>query len=170
MLTLRYWDDPILSTVCDPVTEFGDSLISIVSEMVAIMNTHKGIGLAAPQVGLPIRMFVMHFPAYLTPSGKLAEPPLAVCNPTLELSGGIDHEQEGCLSMPSLFEIVGRDRHVSMQYFNVFGVEKVINLSGMNARVAQHEADHLLGVMFFEKLPRNPRRAILRKWQEIRAK
>ena len=163
---LRYWDDPVLSVVCDPVVEFGSKLEEFASRLVATMNTYKGIGLAAPQVGVPI----MHFPENLTREGKLAAPPLAVCNPTLELSGPVVYAQEGCLSLPDLFSQVGRSQYVTMRYFTIFGEEREIELSDMNARVAVHEAEHLDGIMFFDRshMSKQVNKALMRQWDKIK--
>lgn len=169
---MRYWNDPVLSMVCDPVrdTEFGSSLEKFASRMVATMNTFKGVGLAAPQVGVPIRMFIMHFPEAANALGKLTVPPLAVCNPTLELSGETQYEQEGCLSVPGIYNQVARPKVAVMRYFTVLGEEKEIELKDMNARVAQHEAEHLDGIMFFDRIhmSKQVHKSILRRWDKIK--
>ena len=170
---MRYWNDPVLSVVCDPVrsTEFGSSLEKFASRMVATMNTFKGVGLAAPQFGVPIRMFIMHFPE-AAKNGKLTTPPLAVCNPTLNLSGETQYEQEGCLSVPGIFNQVARPKTAVMRYFTVLGEEKEIELSNMNSRVAQHEADHLDGIMFFDRrrVSKQVNRATERAWEKQKGK
>ena len=172
VFAMRYWSDPVLSMVCDPVrdTEFGSKLEAFASRMVATMNTYRGIGLAAPQVGVPIRMFIMHFPEAAAKEGKLSTPPLAVCNPSLQFSGGDVYGIEGCLSFPSLFEQVVRRHGVTMRYFTVLGEEREIELTDMNARVAQHEADHLDGIMFFdrERMSKQMGKALLRKWDKVK--
>lgn len=170
---MRYWNDPVLSMVCDPVrdTEFGSKLEKFASRMVATMNTYKGIGLAAPQVGVPIRMFLMHFPESQK-NGKLTVPPLAVCNPTLELSGDTLYEQEGCLSVPGIFNQVARPKTALMRYFTVLGVEKEIELNDMDSRVAQHEFDHLDGIMFFDRrrVSKQVNKATERAWEKQKSK
>jgi len=133
------------------------------------MNTHKGVGLAAPQVGIVSRVFIMHFPESAK-DGKLTAPPLVVCNPTLKFSGPLVCEQEGCLSLPSLFEQVERHQFTSMRYFTVLGEEKEMELSGMNARVATHEAEHLDGIMFFDRshMSKQVQKSLLRQWEKIK--
>jgi peptide deformylase len=133
------------------------------------MNTYKGLGLAAPQVGIARRIFIMHFPESAK-EGKLTSPPLVACNPTLELSGETLYEQEGCLSVPTIFEQVARPKTTLMRYFTVLGVEKEIELHDMNARVAAHESDHLNGVMFFDRshMSKQVQKALLRKWEKVK--
>jgi len=160
---LRYWDDPVLSMVCDPVrdSEFGPKLEKYAERMIVTMGNAKGWGLASPQVGVPIRMFVMKFP---DTSGAA----IAVCNPTLELSGPIVHGQEGCLSLPSIFSQVERSEMAVMRYFTPSGVEQELPLTGLDARVAQHEYDHTMGIMFISRLPRQLRRAAEREWEKAK--
>jgi peptide deformylase len=160
-----------LSTICEPVrdTEFGSKLEEFASQLLATMNTYKGIGLAAPQVGVTSRVFIMHFPESAK-NGKLTSPPLVMCNPTLQFSGPTVFEQEGCLSFPSLFEQVGRQQYVVVRYFTVLGEEREIELKNMDARVAAHEAEHLDGIMFFDRrhMSKQVRKALLRKWDKIK--
>lgn len=170
-LQMRYWDDPVLSTVCDPVrdTEFGSKLEKFASQLLTTMNSYKGIGLAAPQVGILSRIFIMHFPEAVK-NNKLVAPPLVVCNPTLQFSGKSTFEQEGCLSLPLLFEQVERSQYVTMRYFTVLGEEREIELKDMDARVAAHEADHLNGIMFFDRryMSKQVQKNLLRKWEKIK--
>ena len=173
ILQIRYWNDPVLSTVCEPVrdTEFGSKLEGFASQLLATMNTHKGVGLAAPQVGITSRIFIMHFPE-ATKEGKLTVPPLAVCNPVLELRGETLYEDEGCLSVPGIFNQVARPKTVVMRYFTILGEERELELHDMNARVAQHEAQHLDGIMFFDRrnMSKQMHKATLREWEKQKAK
>src|SRR5208337_4033869 len=128
ILPLRYWDDPALSKVCDKIedNEFGPKLVEFGQSLLATMKSRNGIGLAAPQVGVAKRMFVMRFPGRLVPG------------------------REGCLSLPGLFEQVYRAENCILQYRIPFGSTYEIALDRWDARVAQHEADHLDGIMFFD--------------------
>jgi len=169
MLSLRYWDDPVLSEVCQPVheLEFGSQQLRDLGQtMVGVMNSYDGFGLAAPQVGLATRMFVMHFP-----ESKRTKEPLVVCNPTLQLHGDNVLMREGCLSLPDIFEQVTRQRFATMHYFQPDGLEREIELSELDARVAQHETDHLNGIMFFDRshMSKQVRKAVLRKWDKIKS-
>jgi peptide deformylase len=147
ILPLRYWDDPVLSKVCDKIedSEFGPKLVEFGQELIATMLNKYGIGLAAPQVGVAKRVFVMSFP------DNEKSPPLVMCNPTLILSGGVLAGREGCLSLPGIYEQVYRAEGAVLRYFNPDGAEfEMLLMTPVNARVAQHEADHLDGVMFFD--------------------
>ncbi len=160
---IRYWDDPILTTMCDPVrdSEYGYKLEKFADNMVSAMNYYRGMGLAAPQVGIPIRLF-----SILTSKGS----PLVMCNPTVALSGGVIHGQEGCLSLPSIVSQVERAPTVQIRYFTPTGIEKELTFEGMNSRVVQHENDHLNGIIFLSRLPRQLRRSALREWDKIKHK
>src|SRR5271156_1585661 len=95
VLPLRYWADPILSVVCDKIgdSEFGSQLEEFGRELIATMNDANGVGLAAPQVGVTKRMFVMLFPDHAEMK------PMVVCNPVLAPKGSMLFENEGCLSV-----------------------------------------------------------------------
>ena len=163
-LTIRYWDDPVLSTVCNAVedNEFGPKLEEFGESLLATMDAHNGIGLAGPQVGVAKRMFVMVF------SDPEKNPPLVVCNPKLVLTGATVCGIEGCLSLPTVFEQVGRSRLTTMRFFRPDGVEDEIELSDLDARVAQHEFDHTRGIMFINRLTRQMRRKALRDWEKVK--
>ena len=167
MLNLRYWDDPVLSTVCEPVrdSEFGSKLEDFGRELISTMVDHNGVGLAAPQVGVSTRIFAMHFP-----KGGVSLSPIAVCNPTLQFSGPIVLLQEGCLSVPEVFEQVARSQFATMRYFTLLGEEREVEIRDMDARIAAHEIDHLDGIMFFDRrrMSRQMSKALLRKWDKIK--
>jgi len=164
-LTLRYWDDPVLSVTCDPIddSEFGSKLEEFGQSLIATMKDGNGIGLAAPQVGIAKRVFAMGFP-----ESKCE--PIVVCNPTLESGGPILYEREGCLSLPTIFEQVGRPQRVVLRYFKTNGKEDELELLNFDARVVFHEADHLLGIMFFDRrrVSRQVNRAVERAWSKIK--
>jgi peptide deformylase len=166
VLTIRLWDDPVLSKVCDPVdeTEFGPKLEEFGRQLLATMDFKNGVGLAAPQVGVAKRMFVMHLPEHMDDRdyGVSPKAPIVVCNPVLDLQGGSVYAREGCLSLPNVFEQVSRAEKVVMRYRNPLGqemAELTFDTQGTgitNARVAQHEFDHLNGIMFFDYKDKRP--------------
>ena len=176
ILPLRYWDDPVLSQVCDKIDDsgFGPELEEFGRELIATMGAKNGIGLAAPQVGVAKRVFAMAFPDHRE------APPIVVCNPVLVLSGSELREREGCLSLPGLFEQVGRASHVNMRYRQPDGKEVELVLDLWNARVAQHEFDHLNGIMFFDykdkrdkygaRMSKNPSKRLMREWEKEKKK
>ena len=146
ILPLRFWDDPVLSTVCDPISgdEFGPKLEEFGRELIATMKSKNGLGLAAPQVGVTKRVFAMEFPDH---SGAV---PKVIVNPVLILTGLTVPGREGCLSLPNLFEQVYRSEGVVMKYSDPLGVEGEVTLTEMEARIVQHETDHVDGIMFFD--------------------
>jgi peptide deformylase len=163
-LTILLWDDPKLSAICTALedNEFGPALETFGQQMVAAMDERNGVGLAAPQVGVLQRMFVMRFPDHKN------APPIAVCNPVLVLSGETLQGREGCLSLPEIFQVVERSSHVNMTYREPSGKPVELLLDLWDARVAQHEFDHTLGIMFFDRMSRQMRRTVLREWEKVR--
>lgn len=172
-LTIRLWDDPILSAVAEKLddNEFGPQLEEFARQMVATMDAAHGIGLAAPQVGVLKRMFVMHSPDH----DKV--PPIVVCNPVVILSGSSIPGREGCLSIPNVWDQVTRAGHVNMCYRQPDGKPVELILDMMDARVAQHEFDHLNGIMFFDykdqrrapfgaRMSRQVSKSVLRRWDK----
>ena len=166
----------MLSTVCDKIgdSEFGPQLEEFARQLVATMDASNGIGLAAPQVGVLKRMFVMRFPDHRD------APPLVVCNPVLILSGARLGEREGCLSLPGIFDQVYRAWHVNMTYNTPEGKPSELLLDMWDARVAQHEGDHLNGVMFFDfkdqrptygaRMSKQVSKRVLREWEKEKRK
>src|SRR5277367_5140615 len=104
ILPLRFWDDPVLSTVCDKIedNEFGPTLEEFGCDLIATMKAKNGLGLAAPQVGVAKRVFAMEFPDH---PGAV---PKVIVNPVLVLTGRTVPGREGCLSLPNLYEQVYR--------------------------------------------------------------
>ncbi len=119
----------------------------MVREMFALMYSHNGIGLAANQVDLPLRLFIVNL------SGKPDEgEEFVFINPVLSKPKGNDESDEGCLSFPELYGPVTRPKLISVQGYNLRGEEVRLNLKGMLARVVQHEYDHLDGVLFIDRM------------------
>jgi peptide deformylase len=166
VLTIIQWDNPFLKLVAQPVADsaFGSSLEALGQDMVETMVSNKGIGLAGPQVGVSSRIFVMSFPEHKD------RKPIVVVNPVLKLGGWFTYEQEGCLSFPGLSEQVERQAEVVMQYKNPIGEALELVLTKWDARVAQHEFDHLNGIMFFDRVSRQVRKRLLREWEAQRGK
>jgi peptide deformylase len=183
ILPLRYWDDPVLSAVCDKIedSEFGPELEEFGRQLVATMEAKNGIGLAAPQVGVAKRVFAMHFPDWMEDRdyGVSPKSPIVVCNPTLVLTGRAVAGREGCLSLPGVWEQVYRSGGAVMQFCHTNGRAEEVVLEGMNARVAQHEYDHTCGIMFFDWKDKRPQpwgarmskqlsKGVLREWEKVR--
>lgn len=152
--------NPILQTICDPFeeNEFGARLMDFGLKMKLTMTEKRGIGLAGPQVGLTKRIFIMGFPDQ---PGRLTE---TICNPEIELSGNKWVAKEGCLSLPGIHGLVRRSENVVMKYRTPFGEHKEMVLTHMDGRVAQHEFDHIEGVMFFERMQEKQAAKVLESW------
>ncbi|HSR95339.1 MAG TPA: peptide deformylase [Solirubrobacterales bacterium] len=151
--------DPVLKSKASPVTDFGPGLRVEVDRMFAIMSDGMGVGLAATQLGLLRRVLVFQ-------AGSDSEP-TGLVNPTIEwLSDEVVLAEEGCLSLPRVAMDVERPLHARVSGFDVAGEPLKIEASGLEARVLQHEIDHLDGVLILDRAPRAQRKAALRALRE----
>jgi peptide deformylase len=151
--------DPVLKSKASPVREFGPELRAEVERMVAIMRDGLGVGLAATQVGLLRRLLVFQ-------AGADSEP-TALVNPQIEwLSEEVVVAEEGCLSLPRVSMDVERPLHARFSGFDVDGEAVRLEASGLEARVLQHEIDHLDGVLILDRAPRAQRKGALRALRE----
>lgn len=144
---------PTLRHQSKPLRRVDAELKRIVGQMLDLMYQRKGIGLAANQVDLPYRLFVMN------PQGDPAAKDLeyVFINPVIVKRTGTAEEEEGCLSFPEIFAPVKRSEKIVLSAYNLAGEEVGYQLSDLPARAAQHEADHLDGVLFIDLL-RTPAR------------
>jgi len=156
---IRKLGDPVLKSRAIPVDRFDDSLRRQVSRMAGIMNDALGVGLAAPQLGISQRLLVYRV-------GPDA-PVTVLANPELEwASGELELGEEGCLSIPGVVVDVDRPVHVRVRALDEEGEERVVEASGLEARVIQHEIDHLDGVLILERTSRDERKRALRELRE----
>lgn len=147
VLSIRVYPDPVLRVRCPPVESFDESLAELVSDMVRTMHAAPGIGLAAPQVGVELRVAVVDLSV-----GEDPEQLVVLINPELELGEGQEVDSEGCLSIPNLNDKVGRPPTVRMTAADVDGSRYELEADGLLARAIQHEVDHLDGVLFVDHL------------------
>ena len=143
---LKY-PDPILTTPAEPVTEFGPRLEQIVEEMFLTMYQERGVGLAAPQVGIGKRIFVVNCEEDQPPEGEIA-----LINPEIVSTEGEQYSDEGCLSFPGLFAKKKRPLQVTMRAQNVKGEWFEVTGQKLLARALLHERDHLDGIVFVQDL------------------
>jgi peptide deformylase len=145
MSFIRKLGDPVLKSSATPVDRFDDSLRKKVSRMAGIMGDAYGVGLAAPQLGISQRLLVYRV-------GPDA-PVIALANPELEWQSA-DQEilDEGCLSIPGITVDVERPVYVRVRALDEEGETRLVEASGLEARVIQHEMDHLDGVLFIDRL------------------
>jgi peptide deformylase len=151
--------DPVLNSKASPVSEFDDALGRDVERMIRIMNEGIGVGLAATQLGILRRLLVFA-------AGSDSEP-TALINPQIEwLSEDVVEAEEGCLSIPRVTVDVERPLHARMSGLDREGEPQLIEASGLEARVLQHEIDHLDGVLILDRTTREQRKGALRAIRE----
>jgi peptide deformylase len=150
MLKLRYYGDPILRRRAMDVQAFDALLRDLASQMLEAMDREEGVGLAATQVGLDLRLLVAL--AMREPGDETAEPVVMVNPEILERSQESWVYEEGCLSIPGVRGDVTRPERVRVRYQDVEGTEHALDAEGMFARILQHEIDHLNGKLFIDYL------------------
>jgi peptide deformylase len=144
-LKIIYWPDPRLLKMSKPVETFDDNLRALAARMFLLMREAKGVGLAAPQVGQNIRLFVMN------PTGEPADDRVYV-NPILTNADGEEDGEEGCLSLPNIHVNITRNKsiHISARDLDDNPVEE--DAAGYIARIWQHEYDHLNGTLLTDRM------------------
>ena len=132
--------EPVLKQVCEPVERVNKKLKMLLDDMADTMYKHEGVGIAAPQVGVPIRAIVI----------DVGNKRYDIINPVITSREGKIVDSEGCLSFPGIFGEVERAEKVRVEYMNRYGKRKFIEAEGLLARCLQHEVDHLDGHLFIE--------------------
>ena len=156
---IRSFGDPVLRTRARPIQRFDDALREEVARMGALMDDAIGVGLAATQVGVVHRLLVYRV--------QQQAPLAALINPEVEWSGrDTESMEEGCLSLPGVLVDVDRPIHVRVRALNEFGEPILIEASGLEARVIQHEIDHLDGVLILDRTSRDQRKEAMRVLRE----
>ncbi len=146
---------PTLRYKSKPLKRVNEELIQIVSEMFDAMYEANGIGLAANQVDLPLRLFILNL------SGKRGEgEEMVFINPVLSSPKGSDEFEEGCLSIVGLNAAVNRPEQIHVQAYDLNGNEIDATVGGMLAKAIQHESDHLDGVLFVDRVSDSTKAAI----------
>lgn len=159
---VRQYGDPVLRSTALPVERFDPALAAEVARMGQIMDDGWGIGLAATQLG------VMHRVLTYRVGGEA--PLVALVNPEIVWSGEeTEWLEEGCLSLPNVLLEVERPVHVRVRASDERGEEVVIEASGLEARVIQHEVDHLDGILILDRAPRSERKQAIRALREAQA-
>ena len=159
---LRYGESA-LHARARPVTVFDDSLRQLLRDMAETMYAAPGVGLAGPQIGVPLRVFVVDVSVGKQP-GQLIE----LVNPEFVLCEGMQMEEEGCLSVPGFNATVVRPARAVVKGQDRGGNEITIEGTGLLARALQHEMDHLDGSLFVDRLRGIKRDVIVRKVQKLR--
>jgi len=153
---IRFFGDPVLTTPATPVVDFDKELRDLVADLTETMLDAPGAGLAAPQIGVPLRVFVWHVDDQL---GHLI-------NPTLDLSDELQEGEEGCLSFPELRYETPRALRAVAKGWNQYGEPLTVEGTEFLARALQHETDHLNGVLFIDRLPKQLRKVAMKEIRE----
>jgi len=163
-LRLRYYGDPVLRRKADAVPEVTPEIRDLIEAMFATMYVEEGVGLAAPQVGRSVRVFVLDVEDEDRPRVKQA-----FVNPVLvDRSNETDVSEEGCLSIPTLRADVKRPARAVVEALDADGKPFRMEAEGLLARAIQHEVDHLDGILFLDRLGLITRRLLEAKWKRIR--
>ncbi len=159
---ITVYGDPLLRQVAKPIDKDDTGLSKLVEDMFETMYFSDGVGLAAPQVGLSVRIFVIDATTYADEEPELEDFKKVFINPQIiERTGDEWSMNEGCLSLPEIREDVSRPETVRIKYVDENFIEHDETYSGFAARVIQHEYDHLDGILFIDLL--NPLRRRLLK-------
>jgi peptide deformylase len=158
---LRYGAPPLHAAASD-VTAFDDTLQQLIDDMVETMYAAPGVGLAATQIGVPLRLFVIDLSLGRDPKGLIA-----MINPRFVERDGMQLEEEGCLSLPGFNATVVRPSRATVAGFDRHGHEQTIEGTALLARAFQHEMDHLDGLVFVDRLRGIKRDLIVRRIQKM---
>ena len=162
-LSIVLYPDPRLRKMSKPVERFDPAFKELALRMFQLMREHRGVGLAAPQVGENIRMFVMNH------TGETSDDRVYV-NPELTEAEGTDEAEEGCLSLPGINAKVIRDKSMKMRAQDLEGNWFEETASGYRARVWQHEFDHLNGTMIIDRMGAVAKMAAKKTLRELEEK
>lgn len=147
VLPIRIYPDPVLRVKCRPVTEFDDRLRKLAADMVETMHAAPGVGLAAPQVGVELRLVVVDVSV-----GEDPKQLHVLVNPEIVHREGVETDVEGCLSIPGLTDKVDRPAFVRVKALDPEGKPLELQAEDWFARAVCHEIDHLDGVLFVDHL------------------
>lgn len=165
--TILIHPDPRLKKVCDPIETVDDRIKKLADDMLVTMYDAPGIGLAAPQIGKTIRMFVMDCAHREEEPGS--ERPMVLINPEITwTSEETSPYEEGCLSIPDIYAEVIRPKSVTVRFLDATGREEEETFDGIWATCAQHEIDHLNGRLFIDYLSAVKRTMITNKMKKLK--
>ena len=152
IVPIRMLGDPVLREHAKPVTEFDGKLGRMADDMLETMYAAPGVGLAGPQVGISLRLFVLD-------DGQIG--PTFIANPILLDPSGTVVEEEGCLSIPGPYHPTPRSERIRCRGQDVKGKDVEMEGEGLLARIFQHETDHLDGMLYIDRLDEEGRREVL---------
>ena len=161
LLEIKNCLDPVLRKLCRPIENIDEELITLADNMVETTLAAPGVGLAANQIGLPWRLFVVNI-GVQTDKDNL----VIVVNPEITAMEGSELGEEGCLSIPDVISEVNRASQVEIKGYDLDGNEVRYEAQGYLARAFQHEMDHLNGVLFWDNLGKVKRDILKRKFKK----
>ena len=175
ILPIVAFGHPVLKKICKNITSDYENLDSLIDNMWETMYGASGVGLAAPQIGLSIRLFIVDASPFsedknlsLEEREKLSKFKMVFINPELKAtSDDLNTFNEGCLSIPEIREDVVRENEIIVDYYDQDFNKKSLKLDGLRARVVQHEYDHIQGILFTDKLSAFKKRLIKGKLNNI---
>ena len=148
LLEVLKYPDPVLRRGGKDVTDFDDALRETAADMLHTMYNYRGVGLAAPQVGLDLNLLVVNQEG----DAQKPEEELVMVNPTIVSRKTFEFGEEGCLSFPSIYAEVERHKSVVVKYQDLHAAEQTVKFEDFLARIVLHEMDHLQGVLFVDRL------------------
>ncbi|MCL2316156.1 MAG: peptide deformylase [Actinomycetia bacterium] len=167
ILRVTTWEEPIMHRVCAPVNDFGPDLHQLVADMFATMAAADGVGLAGPQVGVDLALFVFN----CTDADNRFHFGV-MCNPVVELPDGdarnLEAGDEGCLSWPGAYGLLARPDRAICRAVDENGAPVTVTGTGLLARCLQHETDHVNGVVFGDRLSARARRKLNEQRDSLR--
>ncbi len=163
ILTVLHYPDPRLRKVAEPVDRMDDSIRRLVDDMFETMYQAPGIGLAATQVDVHRRIITIDI-------SEDKSQPLCIINPEIIHSGGVERMEEGCLSVPGIYEPVERAEQITFRAMNRDGASYEMQADGLLSVCIQHEMDHLQGKLFVDYLSELKRQRIRKKLEKLRQK
>lgn len=179
VMNVRTYGDPSLKKKSEPVKEINHDVIALAEALINTMYADDGVGLAAPQVGVSLRMFALGVPSTRNSELQLEvspgeiellpKMPVVLINPEILEYGEVKEErEEGCLSVPDIYAPVIRPTTIKLKAQMLNGATVELQCSGMLARVIQHEYDHLDGKLFIDRLTSEARAAIKHKLERLK--
>ncbi|MBN1622185.1 MAG: peptide deformylase [Endomicrobiales bacterium] len=147
ILKIRKYGDSVLRKKCKPIKQITPEIKKLISDMFDTMYANSGVGLAASQVGVPLRLLIID----TKPAGK--KQPLVLINPRIIRKSGKIYEVEGCLSFPGIATEIKRYKNVTVNAINEEGLPIIVEGKELLSRAIQHEIDHLEGIVFTKRMP-----------------
>jgi len=170
-LVLSYYDNKILRKRARPIEEISEEIVQLAKEMIAIMDQNNGIGLAAPQVGKSLRLFIAKNYVVEEGGNLVFTTSQVYINPKLSMpSKETVIAEEGCLSIPGIYAEVERPFHICVEAQDLEGKLFIEEAEGLKARIIMHENDHLNGVLFIDRIDADARKRLEPLLQEINRK